>query len=94
MPLSNVEEALDLYFLTDPDKFYNDTRKIIYALSLLVGPAATWKATFMQNKKDAITGAYNFRTWTEFEATLKMSFEPANFTSNAMDRLSHLKQGA
>jgi len=87
------KESLDLFYLADQDRFHNDETKIIFTLALLVGPAATWKATFLQSKWDATNSVYNFGTWPAFVTALETSFRPANRTYDAMERLAHIKQG-
>lgn len=84
------KDSLEIYFAG----FQNatDAQKIIYALTLMEGAAASWRAQYKQDHTPAATGTFTPGTWAQFRTDLDTSFLPHNRQTSALEDLLKLKQ--
>ena len=87
----NFLSACKDIFLLQPSRFPNDTVKIIFIGSLLMGNALTWYRN-LKSEND-ISPISALQTYQEFIDLLLKTFDDPNTTSNARDLLSRIKQG-
>ena len=75
-----------LKFKADTNKFSDDTVKIAYAVSYLLGPALLWA------EPKSLDGQMEFQSWDTFESEIKSAFGDPDPTQTARSKLSLLQQ--
>jgi hypothetical protein len=82
-------QGIELYLRINRDQYDMDEKKILLALSFMVGgTAASWKGTFAKAAMDA----NNFGTWTKFKTKIQTAFSPVQAKEAARIKLGTLCQ--
>ncbi|MBW0575053.1 hypothetical protein O181_114768 [Austropuccinia psidii MF-1] len=83
-------QSCQLIFHNDPANFSQDTKKVLYATSFLVGRAAKWIEPYLSNLNDQ-DSTYLLNSWPLFESQLLTIFGDPNEVRKAEAELDGLR---